>query len=254
MKLVTFNLRCLWNGDGINAFCDKRGRMIVEAIRRERPDVIGFQEATVQNVAFLREHLPAYTLRFDRRTSDGPNDPFGEGLCTAYLNDTVSWDNEALFWLSETPSVFASRYPDQSECPRIVQVSRITNRATGEVIRLINNHFDHIAGPAQLRGAEQLVSWIKDAVPCPTVLVGDLNVEPDSPVIALLREQMTDLTDGIPMTFHDFGRLENAMKIDYIFVTADLVDRCGRSVCWTDEQNGVFLSDHYPVCVTIEES
>lgn len=251
MKWVTFNLRCLWNGDGINAFCDKRGRMVVEAIRREKPDVIGFQEATIQNVAFLREHLPAYTIRFDRR-SDGGFDPFGEGLATAFLNETVTWDNEALFWLSETPTVLGSRYPEQSDCPRVVQISRVTNRATGEVIRFINNHFDHIESPAQLRGAEQLATWIKDAVPCPTVLVGDLNVKPDSPVIALLREQMTDLTDGIPMTFHDFGRLENAMKIDYIFVTDDLVNRCDTPTRWTDEQDGVYLSDHYPVCVTIE--
>jgi endonuclease/exonuclease/phosphatase family metal-dependent hydrolase len=39
-------------------------------------------------------------------------------------------------------------------------------------------------------------------------------------------------------------------QIDYIFIKGDI--RAERAAKWTDEQDGVYLSDHYPVCAQVE--
>ena len=53
------------------------------------------------------------------------------------------------------------------------------------------------------------------------------------------------MTADIPATFHNFFRGDELCKIDYIFASPQLhVQAAGR---WTDEERGVYLSDHYPV-------
>ena len=53
MKIVSFNLRCVWKGDGINAFIFRAG-MIYDKIIREMPDVLAFQEMSVDHLKLLR--------------------------------------------------------------------------------------------------------------------------------------------------------------------------------------------------------
>ena len=56
--------------------------------------------------------------------------------------------------------------------------------------------------------------------------------------------QLTDQTANIEHTFHGYGRVEQP-RIDYI-LSRDF-DRLLPAHCWTEERNGVYLSDHYPV-------
>ena len=37
--------------------------------------------------------------------------------------------------------------------------------------------------------------------------------------------------------------------IDYIYIKGPI--SCAKVEKWTDEENGVFLSDHYPVCAEL---
>lgn len=59
MKITTSNLRCVWEGDGVNAFVNRAG-LILEKIAAAKPDVIGFQEGTVPILAFLDRNMPDY--------------------------------------------------------------------------------------------------------------------------------------------------------------------------------------------------
>ena len=61
MKIVTFNLRMDTPADGPNRFANRR-EAIVERIRSEAPDVLGFQEALPAMYDYLRAQLPAYTF------------------------------------------------------------------------------------------------------------------------------------------------------------------------------------------------
>ncbi len=57
------------------------------------------------------------------------------------------------------------------------------------------------------------------------------------------------MTSGIKGTFHDFGRQEKTDKIDYIIARDSF--QLVSAVTWEDSKEGVYLSDHYPVCVEL---
>ena len=56
MKFVTFNIRCDFGQDGANNFIYRRP-LILEKIRQEKPDIIGFQEVLPHVAAWLKENL-----------------------------------------------------------------------------------------------------------------------------------------------------------------------------------------------------
>ena len=62
--------------------------------------------------------------------------------------------------------------------------------------------------------------------------------------------KLTDLTHDSGPSFHGFGNALVCKKIDYIFSDVNVKDY--KLECWKDEHNGIYLFDHYPVCVTLE--
>ena len=83
----------------------------------------------------------------------------------------------------------------------------------------------------------------------PTVITGDMNAEPDSPEMSALRTApYQNVTAGTGVTYHGYGRGDPPCAIDYILTrgfTCESVEK------WTDCRDGVYLSDHYPVCAHI---
>ena len=77
-----------------------------------------------------------------------------------------------------------------------------------------------------------------------TVLVGDMNAEPDSPEMQLIASRMENLTEGIGITYHGFMG-PNQCSIDYIFLKGAISGTGVKK--WDDCREGVFLSDHFPV-------
>lgn len=253
MKIVTFNLRCIYDNrsiDGDNVFVERKS-LIAEKIHAKAPDVIGFQEATPRSVADLRALLPEYTVLFNPRTADFN----GEGLALALKKDSVDVFTLDCFWLSETPHVPASRYQHQSDCPRVCQAALC--RSKNGIFRVYNVHLDHIDDEARRLGIAQVLAYMdkeEQKLSAPAFLLGDFNAYPDSGTIALCNEfaafPLQELTENVGGTFHDFGRRE-AVKIDYIYSDADTAQKPYTAELWTDTRDGVFLSDHYPVEVTI---
>ena len=80
------------------------------------------------------------------------------------------------------------------------------------------------------------------------ILLGDFNARPQAEAIALCRQALTDVTEHIAYSFHAFGLPERHSKIDYIFVSKELVFRVEKAETWTDCHEGIYLSDHYPLC------
>lgn len=256
LKIVSFNLRCVWDGDGVNCFLN-RAAGIVHKINAEKPDVVCFQEAMEHNVPFLRENLRKdYDIIYNQRGEHFD----GEGLAVAVRNETVTLLGVDFFWLSETPEVPGSRYPIQSDCPRICQCLLFKKNDTKKLFRVYNNHLDHISDSARILGIKQVMERVAQDSSMfggvPVFILGDMNAEPDSETIQYCNDYkpfpVKDLTAGIEGTFHNFGRLETPEKIDYIYTdekTALLPHSVER---WTEERCGVFLSDHYPVALSIE--
>ena len=65
---------------------------------------------------------------------------------------------------------------------------------------------------------------------------------------------LIDVTAELELTNHDFGKLltESPSKIDYIFVSPELADAHVKTEAWEDCHEGIYLSDHYPVCAEFE--
>lgn len=254
-KIVTFNVRFQYNGDGINSFVH-RSAMVRNKIKAEKPDVICFQEGTPEIMNDIIDSLPEYHILFNGRNSDFS----GEGLATALRKDTVELVGFDVFWLSETPYIPGSRHKIQSGCPRICQQLFIRLKGSDRLCWVFNNHLDHhpdemarVIGINQVmeRVAQCKVRWDK-----PVFILGDLNSTPEGEAIEFLKSfepvKIADLTAESGPTFHGFGKAEIFKKIDYIF--SDLrAEECNCKIeRWDDEHNGIYLSDHYPVCASLE--
>ena len=252
-KIVSFNLRCVWKGDGINAFIFRAG-MIYDKIMREMPDVLAFQEMSTDHLELLKRMLPEYNFCGQFRSKNYS----GEGVFTAVRKNV--WDVIAYetFWISPTPYVAGSRFEDQSECPRICVVSQVRNRETGKMLRIYNIHLDHISDAARINGIRCVFEKMEEfnrKLPLPSLVLGDYNAYPDSETMRFCNDYKTpvmyDVTEQIPVTFHDFGR--RGVKIDYIYVTEELKGACVASGIWEDERDGIYLSDHYPIWAEFEQ-
>lgn len=249
MKIVSFNVRCVYDTvDQENNFIHRKDG-IVRKIQAEKPDIIGFQEVTPLIAADLKAALTEYTFFYHGRDAQYG----GEGLVTALRNDTVSLLTLDCFWLSETPYKAGSRYAQQSDCPRISQTA-VVKYKDGTLLRVSNNHLDHIGDTARILGIGQVLSYLADEQkkqPLPTFILGDFNACPDSETIRLCKMSETlplvDMSEQSGGTFHDFGR-KAPTKIDYIFATHNAPHTFEK---WTDCENGVYLSDHYPIAVTV---
>ena len=240
MKIVTFNLRMENPDDGPHRFLHRR-EAIVARIRREAPDILGFQEALPEMYDYLRENLPEYTF-----VGHGRSERYmDEANPIAYRTDRFALKAYATRWLSPTPEIPGSRFPeDQSICPRIFVTAELYDRRTDRVFRVVNTHLDHEGTIARQRGLELIAKTIPDDLP--TVLMGDFNCPPDDAALEPLRGRFRDMSEGLGHTFHCFEGYYTwkTDKIDYIFVTKEFQ----KIACALWKNEDTILSDHYPVC------
>ncbi len=247
MKLVTFNIRSAFAQDGINSF-EYRKPLIMNKIKAEQPDIICFQEVVPFVAAWMKETLTDYYV-----IGCGRDEKLeGEQMTIVYNKLRYNLMGLEMFWLSETPSVPGSRYEDQSDCPRICTQALFQDLETKDIFRLYNTHLDHIGSGARKLGLGQILRKMqKDAQEdkLPAILTGDFNALPDSPEMKLMNDypQYIDMTSEITSTFHNYGTQKEEEKIDYIF--AQDCYRLLSATIWEDQKDGVYLSDHYPVCV-----
>ena len=248
MKIVTYNLRCIYDRDGINSFVHRAG-MIGDKIRDESPDVVAFQEVVQKSLPVLERLLPEYLFVGQFRNADYG----GEGLFVAIKKDTCSLLGLETVWLSPTPYAAGSRFENQSPYPRICEAVKVRHNASGKIFRVFNLHLDHISDEARILGIKAAFEFAKKFEDgAPEIYLGDFNAEPDSETIKFCDgfEHLKNVTEYIPVTFHGFGKEEH--KIDYIYIDVRLVDAIKTVEAWTDIKNGVYLSDHYPICAELD--
>ena len=249
MKIVTFNIRCMYKTvDGVNSFVHRAG-LILDTIAQEKPDVLCFQEATTENMGFLRRYLaPDYTVLLTQREPGLT----GEGLAVAYRQDKVSLYGLEVLWLSPTPEVIASKFPGQSQHSRICQKLLFKNEQTGNLFRVYNLHLEERSEDVRVQQVELALSWMQEET-VPTFLLGDFNSTPERKVYAACKERgLVELTEQIPITFHAFGTRDPGYKLDYIFVDPDLAKKVSAVTPWDQCVNGIYLSDHYPIAAEID--
>ena len=181
----------------------------------------------------------------------------GEAMIIAYRKERFQSVSLETFWLSPTPYVPGSRYPVQSMCPRTATDVVFEDMETGKVFRVINTHLDHECAGARKLGLEQILAHLraeKAFADVPVILSGDFNAEPDSEEMKPLRETagLVNATEGIGITFHNFHRddpNDPQCSIDYIILKGDW--ELKKVEKWTEQKDGVCLSDHDPICAEL---
>ncbi len=248
LKICSYNLRYDNDFDGINRFSLRRD-YIAKAFLPYCPDVIGFQEVLPRMRTWLEGNLADYTLVGSHREEDFT----GEANPIAFRKDRFLLMALDTFWLSDTPFRPGSRFPeDQSICPRICTAAVLQERGSTRLLRVYNTHLDHVGQIARQKGIRLILQRIAgDEARYPgakVVLMGDFNAEPDSgPVKIAGASGLRDATANISGTFHSFHPEKPMIKIDYIWTDAPWE----HSRALTDSENGVYLSDHYPVMTEI---
>ena len=252
MKVVTWNLRSVYIGDGINGFIHRAG-MICKKILDEQPDVIAFQEVIESTLPVLERMLPEYLfLGHFREVNYG-----GEGVFTAIKKESIQLLGTEVIWLSPTPYISGSRYEIQSPCPRTCIMTQLRHKETGMIFRVFNLHLDHESEEARVLGikcAWEFVDEYNKKMEYPYFLLGDLNAKPDSETIKICngRKDICELTGQFEFTFHNYFYGMGKMKIDYIYMSDVLKDKVTKTEIWDDEIEGIYLSDHYPICTELE--
>ena len=250
LKIMTFNLRCINGGDGINEF-ENRKPKVLSAISSESPDLIGFQEATDAQREFLRKNLSeSYIVLGCGRKANY----YGEAVPLAFKRDLFELISFETFWLSDTPCVAGSRYEnsDQSSCARLTVHAELISKELSSPIHFFNTHLDHKGAEARLWGMRAIIEKIAN-IKGDYVLTGDFNARPYSPEISEIKNttafKCLEATENIDHTFHGFGAIDADHKIDYIFTNRP------SSNAYTVTQpadDGIYISDHHPVCAIIE--
>lgn len=248
MKFVTFNIRCDYGQDGENCFSNRKP-LILKKLKLEQPDIICFQEVLPHVAAWLKENLAEYCVLGCGRSEMLDN----EQATVAFKKDRYNLVRMETYWLSETPCIPGSRYPKQSECPRVCTELVLQDMESGKAFRVINTHLDHVGSLARKLGIAQILEKLQKESffpQIPVILTGDFNAGPGSEEIELIGKTsgFLNVTEGIGVTYHGYG-CANPESIDYIYVKG--AGACGRAVKWTEAENGVYLSDHYPVCAEL---
>lgn len=254
LKIFTFNLRTDTEADGINRFTNRQDR-VLETIRQYAPDIIGFQEAKNTMRQWLGDELSplGYTV-----VGCGRNDDMrGESVVVAFKRNLFEMIHMENLWLSATPSVPGSTFGgDQSQCPRLLTAVTLKPRE-GDPFVFLNTHLDHKGKTARFLGAVQVMQYLSQRG-MHFIITGDMNALPDDSEMAPFTEYqpcgrpVIDATAGLGGTFHSFGRRlpDRTIKIDYIFT--DMPCDVSKSFIVPDEPvNGVYISDHHPVCAFV---
>ena len=261
MKLFNLNCRIDVPEDGEYQFIHRKNS-ILELIQSQKPSVLTFQEVYPRMQHALAEGLPDHYVWLGRSRSLDWTDEFPALVFDAsqyYLRDVRQ------AWMSYTPEIPGSRFPEQSICPRMYVIALLEERKTHQLVVVGTTHLDHQSVQARFLGITQvmgeLVKMIDQvSLPClPVVLTGDFNAEPDEmtleiatkmPLMVDGTDHLRELSSDIPYTFHHFGKMHRPIKIDYI-LGSDAVEHSTVKPYVKDEA-GHFYSDHIAMVADLE--
>ena len=182
----------------------------------------------------------------------------GRGWVVSGAADTLAWLSQRLdmpvyyganmgdLWgnavLTRLPVFGASNthFNSEGRVPRGYQ--RVSIQTAGAPMTILHTHLDHADDGDTVRAA-QVVRMLEGWGNAPrTILLGDLNANPDSVAIRTLGNAgFVDVSPGGPLTY---PASEPKDRIDYIFVTSDLTVNQA-------ETRQSLASDHLPVWASL---
>ncbi len=254
IKAVTLNLRYDNPRDSINAWTN-RIKTVIDFFRTEQPDLIGMQEVLWHQYEVLDSALAEYGSQGVGR-DDGMKG--GEMNPVFYRKDRFELIESSTFWLSATPQTAGSKGWGAS-LPRIVTWARLKDLNSGREFYFFNTHFAHDSDSARLMSAGILREKVLEIAGDKAFIVtGDFNMSPEAPgyaVITAKTEGRTAINDsyllsetapeGPVFTYNAFSDRPGDSRIDFLFVPEGTAVYAHKT--FSIKNNGVFISDHWPV-------
>ncbi|MEQ8219663.1 MAG: endonuclease/exonuclease/phosphatase family protein [Arenibacter sp.] len=254
-NLISFNIRYDNTSDTINNW-NKRKASMASLIQHYDADIVGIQEGLHHQVDYLNNALNGYSYVGVGR-DDGQQK--GEYSAIFYNSDKFKVLKTNTFWLSETPEKVSVGWDASME--RICTYALFENVKTKKQFYVFNTHFDHRGMQARINSAQLIYKKIKEinTSDLPVILMGDLNLTPDTEPIQFLKNNLTDAMGisrkpfyGPIGTFNGFDQdriMEN--RIDYIFVNN--IDVLSYTHIDDRMPNNMHISDHLPVLMSLKD-
>lgn len=254
IEVMSYNIKYATENDGENSW-PKRKDHLTSQIKYYEPDIMGVQEALVEQLQHLRRELDEYEYIGVGR--DQGND---EGEFSAIFYDTTQFImlEEDTFWLSETPEKPSKGW--DAALPRICTYGLFEKKDSGERFYVFNTHFDHVGQEARAESTKLIVEKIKNINKndFPVILMGDLNLEPNTQPIEFLSKEFNDskviaekVAFGPDGTYNGYHFDEPVTRrIDYIFTDDHF--RVVKYAVLSDSKDLKYPSDHLPVIVELE--
>ncbi|NOX89065.1 MAG: endonuclease/exonuclease/phosphatase family protein [Calditrichaeota bacterium] len=257
VKVMSLNIRYDNPDDGSNAWTNRK-ELIIQTIRKENPDLIGFQEALSHQVSYLDSALSDYHF-YGVGRDDGLTK--GEFSPVFFKSDRFLLLDVKTFWLSDTPEK-AGSIGKGAVLPRIVTLVNLFDLKNRIDLWMFNTHFSHVSDSARLQSVRILLDKAKQIVKQkPLIIAGDFNVPQGSGVYRkIIDEPGLELKDtyfasktphsGGLQTFNGFGKVSDPVIIDHIF--------CNRYFEVTEHYfiplkiGALWISDHFPVVTILQ--
>ncbi len=244
MKIMTFNIRVDVEKDGKNSF-KNRIEGIKEFLKKENPDIIGFQEIRPAMLNDLAKVLDNYFFVGEPRKELDEYNPI-------FFKKSLHLIENKTYWLSNSPEIKGSKHPN-AYYPRIFTI--VSLEKNNKYIQIINTHLSHISHLARIDGLNQIKKFYLDRKEKhPLILMGDFNAYPKENVDEILSPILTSCWSKFSedkLTFHDFTLKTKGEPIDYIWI--DKVLDFDNVKIHRDGFRGNFLSDHYPISIIIKQ-
>jgi len=247
LHVMSFNLRFAAE-QGPHSW-PRRRPVMASLLRRELPTVLGTQEGLHGQLTDIAADLPPYYAWLGEGRGGGTRDEY---VAIFYDTRRLVVLSSGHFWLSDTPSVPASKSWG-NETVRMATWVRFADQRTGTEFMMVNTHFDNHSENSRVRGAELIRDRVA-AVDVPVILTGDFNAAPDSGAYHVLVGEggMTDTWLAAPRrtplyaTWHGYHPLTpGGTRIDWMLTRGKVTVTAAGINTYTDK--GEYPSDHLPI-------
>ncbi len=266
LRVLTCNIRVDLEEDAAKGLGWQQRRVAcLEVIKRQRPDIIGFQEVLYNQFSDMKDAMPDYhAFGFDGPEMDSIKTGYHGVAKNPVFFSKKRFELQAAgaYWLSETPLIGASISWGSARARNACWV-RLYDRYSKKEFRLVNLHLDHVNAEAKLKQiAVVLDESAQYADGFVQIMTGDFNVGPESQVhqnvlSAGWKDTFTELygVKDFGGTTHGFKgeqyeKKDRAKKIDFIFTKGSVVPKASAIV--KDNYKGIYPSDHYFLLAELE--
>lgn len=245
IRVMSSNVRCMNPTDLGKKSWYYRADLIIKNIENQTPSIIGFQEVTKKQYAYLTECLTGFDSVIEYRDTS----KFSEGCPIFYRTDCYKLIDKGSFWLSETPEKMSKDW--DSACYRICSYVILEDLASNKQFVVFNTHLDHVSDEARIKGIGVVLDKISQFGGLPSMIMGDFNAEEGSTTYNNVTKDFFDAKYQIenPMiscTYQNFGKELDNECIDYFMISKTGIEVIDYKVV-TDTFNGVYPSDHFPI-------